>query len=235
MRPFHPLFILEVLPELFRYLPVTLGIMAGTVLFGGLLGFLLAVAKVKRNPVTKALANIYTYVTRCVPSIVMLFVVFYGLPELLLSFGININGFSNGFFVIVTFSILYAATISEVFRSAYLSIDKGQREAAVSIGMTEWQAFRRILLPQSIVVALPNFTNSLVNLMKEGALAYTIGLIDIVGQGNRIIGRYQGSYTLEVYLAMAILYWVLTVIIQKIFGLLEKKLSKGKKALATAA
>ena len=192
-------------------------------------------AKVKRNPVTKALANIYTYVTRCVPSIVMLFVVFYGLPELLLSFGININGFSNGFFVIVTFSILYAATISEVFRSAYLSIDKGQREAAVSIGMTEWQAFRRILLPQSIVVALPNFTNSLVNLMKEGALAYTIGLIDIVGQGNRIIGRYQGSYTLEVYLAMAILYWVLTVIIQKIFGLLEKKLSKGKKALATAA
>lgn len=235
MRPFHPLFILEVLPELFRYLPVTLGIMAGTVLFGGLLGFLLAVAKVKRNPVTKALANIYTYVTRCVPSIVMLFVVFYGLPELLLSFGININGFSNGFFVIVTFSILYAATISEVFRSVYLSIDKGQREAAVSIGMTEWQAFRRILLPQSIVVALPNFTNSLVNLMKEGALAYTIGLIDIVGQGNRIIGRYQGSYTLEVYLAMAILYWVLTVIIQKIFGLLEKKLSKGKKALATAA
>lgn len=235
MRPFHPLFILKVLPELLRYLPVTLGIMAGTVLFGGLLGFLLAVAKVKRNPVTKALANIYTYVTRCVPSIVMLFVVFYGLPELLLSFGININGFSNGFFVIVTFSILYAATISEVFRSAYLSIDKGQREAAVSIGMTEWQAFRRILLPQSIVVALPNFTNSLVNLMKEGALAYTIGLIDIVGQGNRIIGRYQGSYTLEVYLAMAILYWVLTVIIQKIFGLLEKKLSKGKKALATAA
>ena len=223
MRPFHPLFILEVLPELLRYLPVTLGIMAGTVLFGGLLGFLLAVA------------NIYTYVTRCVPSIVMLFVVFYGLPELLLSFGININGFSNGFFVIVTFSILYAATISEVFRSAYLSIDKGQREAAASIGMTEWQAFRRILLPQSIVVALPNFTNSLVNLMKEGALAYTIGLIDIVGQGNRIIGRYQGSYTLEVYLAMAILYWVLTVIIQKIFGLLEKKLSKGKKALATAA
>ena len=64
MRPFHPLFILEVLPELLRYFQVTLGIMAGSVLFGGLLGFLLAVAKVKRNPVTKALAYIYTYVTR---------------------------------------------------------------------------------------------------------------------------------------------------------------------------
>lgn len=235
MRPFHPTFILQVIPELVCYLPVTLGIMVGTVFFGGIWGFVLALAKVRRRPITKAIADIYTYVTRCVPSIVMLFVVFYGLPELLLSMGININGFHNGFFVIVTFSILYAANISEVFRSAYLAVDKGQREAAISIGLTEAQAFRRIILPQSIVVALPNFTNSLVNLMKEGALAYTIGLIDIVGQGNRIIGRYQGSYTLEVYLALAILYWIMTVLIQKILGLVESKLSKGKKALTTAA
>ena len=235
MRPFHPLFILEVIPELLPYLPVTLGMVAGTVFFGGIWGFILALAKVKRRPVTKALASAYTYVTRCVPSVVMLFVVFYGLPELLLSVGININGFSNGFFVIMTFSILYAANISEVFRSAYLAIDKGQREAAVSVGLTEAQAFRRIVLPQSIVVAIPNFTNSLINLMKEGALAYTIGLIDIVGQGNRIIGRYQGSYTLEVYLALAILYWIMTILIQKLFGAIEKKLSKGKRALTTAA
>lgn len=235
MRPFHPFFILEVMPELIVYLPVTLGMVAGTVFFGGIWGFILALAKVKHRPVTNALADIYTYVTRCVPSIVMLFVVFYGLPELLLSFGININGFGNGFFVIVTFSILYAANISEVFRSAYLAVDKGQREAAVSIGLTEAQAFWRIMLPQSIVVAIPNFTNSLVNLLKEGALAYTIGLIDIVGQGNRIIGRYQGSYTLEVYLALAILYWVMTILFQKVLGALEKRLSKGKKALTTAA
>lgn len=235
MRPFHPSFILEVIPELIMYLPVTLGMVIGTVFFGGLWGFVLALAKVRRRPVANALANVYTYVTRCVPSVVMLFVVFYGLPELLLSVGININGFSNGFFVIVTFSILYAANISEVFRSAYLAIDRGQREAAVSVGLTEAQAFWRIVLPQSIVVAIPNFTNSLINLMKEGALAYTIGLIDIVGQGNRIIGRYQGSYTLEVYLALAILYWVMTVVIQKSFGMIEKKLSKGKKTLTTAA
>lgn len=235
MRPFHPTFILEVLPELISYLPVTLGIMIGTVFFGGIWGFVLALAKVRRRPITKAIADIYTYVTRCVPSIVLLFVVFYGLPELLLAVGININGFSNGFFVIVTFSVLYAANISEVFRAAYLAVDKGQREAAISIGLTEAQAFRRITLPQSVVVALPNFTNSLVNLMKEGSLAYTIGLIDIVGQGNRIIGRHQGSYTLEVYLALAILYWVMTVLIQRLFGLIEHKLSKGKKTLTTAA
>lgn len=235
MRPFHPAFILKVIPELLPYLPVTLGMVLGTVFFGGLWGFVLAVAKVKRGKITRAIAAVYTYITRCVPSIVMLFVVFYGLPELLLSFGININGLSNGFFVIVTFSIMYAATISEVFRSAYLAVDKGQREAAVSIGLTETQAFTRIILPQSIAVAIPNFTNSLINLMKEGALAYTIGLIDIVGQGNRIIGRYQGSYTLEVYLAIALMYWILTIIIQKVFGWLEHKLTKGKKALATAA
>lgn len=235
MRPFHPTFILQVIPELLLYLPVTLGIMVGTVFVGGIFGFILAFAKVRRRPVFKAAADAYTYVTRCVPSVVLLFIVFYGLPELLSSIGININGFSNGFFVIVTFSIMYAANISEVFRSSYLAIDKGQREAAVSIGLTETQAFRRIVLPQSVVVALPNFTNSLINLMKEGALAYTIGLIDIVGQGNRIIGRYQGSYTLEVYLALGILYWLMTILIQRIFGWVEGRLAKGKKALKLAA
>lgn len=233
MRPFHPTFIIEILPELLCYLPVTVGMVCGTVFFGGLWGMILAAARVRRNPITNGLAHIYTYVTRCVPSIVMLFVVYYGVPELLLSFGININGFSNGFFVIIAFSVLYAATISEVFRSAYLAVDKGQREAAVSIGLSEFQAFWRIVLPQSIVVALPNFTNSLINLMKEGALAYTIGLIDIVGQGNRIIGRYQGSYTLEVYLTLALIYWLMTLVIQRGMGRLENILSRGKRALTT--
>lgn len=122
--------------------------------------------------------------------------------------------------------------MSEVFRSAYESIDKGQREAAVSIGMSEFQAFRRIILPQCTLVAIPNFTNALVNLIKEGSLAYTIGLIDIMGKGQLIIGANQGSYNLETYLALFILYWVLTIIIEVSSKILEKRLSQGKKALA---
>ena len=208
MRPFHPLFIFEVLPQLVPYLLVTAGIVIGTVFFGGLLGLVLAAAKIRRGKIGTALANIYIYVTRCVPSIVLLFIVYYGLPEFLLMFGIDINNAGKGFFVITTFSILFAANMSEVFRSSYEAVDRGQREAAVSIGLTEFQAFRRIVLPQCIRVAIPNFTNTLISLMKEGSLAYTIGLIDIMGKGQLIIGQNQGCYSLEVYLALFILYCV---------------------------
>ena len=134
--------------------------------------------------------------------------------------------------MITTFSILFAASMAEVFRSAYEAVDKGQREAAVSIGLTEFQAFRRIVLPQCVRVAIPNFTNALINLMKEGSLAYTIGLIDIMGKGQLIIGQNQGSYSLEVYLALFILYWVLTVVIEKGAGLLETRLQYCRRTIA---
>ena len=234
MRPFHPSYIPEVFIQLLPYLWVTVAMVIGTVFFGGAAGLLLAAAKVRKGRIAKALANIYIYITRCIPSIIMLFVVYYGLPELLLGMGVDINHIGKGFFVITTFSVLFAANMAEVFRSAYQAIDKGQREAAASIGMTPWQTFYRILLPQCAVVALPNFTNALVNLMKEGSLAYTIGLIDIMGKGQLIIGRNQGSYTLETYLALTILYWILTFVVEKSFGYLEKRLSRGKKALTAA-
>lgn len=233
MRPFHPLFILEVLPQLLPYLLVTIGIVFGTVFFGSLLGLLLATGKVRRGRIGRALASTYIYITRCVPSIVLLFIVYYGLPEFLNVFGIDINSAGKGFFVITTFSILFAANMAEVFRSAYEAIDKGQREAAVSIGLSEFQAFYRIVLPQCVAVAIPNFTNALINLMKEGSLAYTIGLIDLMGKGQLIIGQKQGSYSLEVYLAQFILYWILTIAAEKSFGALERTLTKGKKLVAS--
>lgn len=232
MRPFHPYYIIEVLPALIPYLLVTAGIVIGTVFFGSLLGILLAAGRIRRGRVARVIANMYIYVVRCVPSIVLLFLVYYGLPELLNVFGADINNASKGFFVITTFSILFAASMAEVFRSAYEAVDKGQREAAVSIGLTEFQAFRRIVLPQCVRFAIPNFTNALINLMKEGSLAYTIGLIDIMGKGQLIIGQNQGSYSLEVYLALFILYWVLTVVIEKGAGLLETRLQYCRRTIA---
>jgi len=99
------------------------------------------------------------------------------------------------------------------------------------VGLSRFQAFIRIVLPQAIVVGLPNFANSLIGLMKEGSLAYTIGLIDIMGEGTLIIARNYGSRALETYIALALIYWAITVLIEKSFGKLERRLSRGKKAL----
>ena len=136
MRQFHAQYIWTAFIDLVPYLWVTLAMMAGTVFFGGLLGLLLARAKIRRGKLSRALAEVYIYLTRCIPSIVMLFVVYYGLPEFLLTFGIDMNHVGKGVFVIITFSVLFSSAMCEVFRSAYLSVDPGQTEAALSIGMS---------------------------------------------------------------------------------------------------
>mgnify|MGYP000988349195 FL=1 len=225
MRPFNPMKIPEFIPQLLPFLSVTLAIMLATVFFGGILGFILAFCKLKGR-VSAKIAQAYIYIIRCIPSIVMLFMVYYGLPKFLLVFNIDINNYDRAFFVILTFSLLFAASMAEVFRTAYIAIDKGQTEAALSIGLTPLKAFIRIVFPQALVVALPNFTNALVNLMKEGALAYTIGLIDLMGKGDLIIYNNQGAYNLETYIALSLIYWAMTIIIEKTFMHLEMRLSR---------
>lgn len=233
MRPFEPSYIFQVIPQLLPYLSVTLSIMACVVILGSLLGFFLARARIRRRHVLGLLADAYIGILRCTPPIVLLFIVFYGLPALLLAVtGVNINGIYKGIFVLITFTLLFAAPMAEVMRSAYLAIDPGQREAAISVGMSEPQAFMHIVLPQAAAVALPNFGNALINLMKDGTLAYTIGLIDVMGQGTLIIARNFGAYALETYLALTIIYWALTLIIEQLFGSIERHLSKGKKPIS---
>lgn len=233
MRPFEPLFIFEVFFDLLPFLPVTLLMLAGSVFFGSLLGFILARAKVTGRKISRLLADAYIAMMRCTPPIVLLFIVYYGLPELLLTaIGLDINAIEKGIFVLVTFTLLFGATMSEIMRSAYESIDKGQREAALSIGLSPFQAFYRIVLPQATAVALPNFSNILINLMKDGSLAFTIGLIDVMGKGTLIISKNFGSYALETYIALALIYWGFTLIIEKSFSMLERSLSRGKRSIA---
>jgi L-cystine transport system permease protein len=233
-RPFYPEFVIAVFPRLLAFLPVTLLILGGTVVFGSLLGFVLAKTRIGRSGIFRKISGGYTLIMRCTPSIVLLFILYYALPELVQAvFGLDINGISRSFFVILTLSLLFAANMGELMRSAYEAVDKGQREAALSAGLSETQAFFRITAPQAVVVALPNFGNALIALMKEGALAYTIGMIDMMGQGTLIISRNYGAYGLETYIALALIYWTLTIVIERSFRGIEKYLSKGKQSLGT--
>lgn len=229
MRPFEPLFIWTVLPELLPYMGVTLAVVTAVVLLGTLAGFLLAAAKLSRYRALRLLGDGYTGIVRCTPAVILLFIIFYGLPKFVLEvFAYDINELHKMVFVIITFTLLFAAAMSEVIRSAYLAIERGQYEAAVSVGLTPWQAMYRIILPQGAIIALPNFGNSLINLLKDGALAYTIGLVDLLGAGNLIIARNYGSYALEIYIALAGVYWSMAVIAEHLFAVLERRLSRFK-------
>lgn len=225
MVSYNPSYVLSFLPELLSALPLTLFIVIFTITVGSLFGGALSWAQLSEDKVLNAIAKAYIFIVRCTPPIVMLFMVFYGLPEFLKWWlGIDINSWSRTVFVIIAMILLFAASISEVFKSAFEAIPKGQLEAGLSIGLTGFQTFLRILLPQGFRIALPNITNAILNLLKDTALAYTIGLADVMGAGNLLIGRNLGNYSLETYTAVAIIYWVLALLLSLLDHTLEKSL-----------
>ena len=227
MRQFHAQYIWTAFIDLVPYLWVTLAMMAGTVFFGGLLGLLLARAKIRRGKLSRALAEVYIYLTRCIPSIVMLFVVYYGLPEFLLTFGIDMNHVGKGVFVIITFSVLFSSAMCEVFRSAYLSVDPRQMEAALSIGMSRKQAYIRIILPQAMEAALPNICNTTISLLKSTSLAFMMSVKDITAIA-KMKAAYGYNY-IEAYLVIAFIYIIVCTIVQILFQLIERRISGYKK------
>lgn len=227
-------YIWNALPQLIPFLWITLCVVVIAVIIGSFFGLILVICKLGKSKFFRFLANAYTTIMRCTPSIVLLFLVYYGIPafsEKVL--GIYLQDIYTGVFVVITFSLQFAAVMSEVIRSAYESIDRGQYEAAVSVGLTPFQAYRRIIFPQALVVALPNFGNGLISVLQEGALAYTIGFIDIVGKASLIIANNYNTHTLEIYIALAVIYWILSILIEKIFAILERALSKGSRSLET--
>lgn len=234
-RPFYPQKIFEFIPVLLPYLLVTFEIMLGTVMTGLVVGFFLAKGQLSKKVWAKGFSGCIINALRCTPSIVMLFIIFYGLPILFWGlFKIDINKWNKAVYVIISLGLLFSGSAAEIMRSSYLSVAKGQREAGLTSGLTEAQTFRRIVLPQAFVVSLPNLGNSLITLLKEGSLAYTIGLIDVMGKGTTLIGINQGAYAIETYIALAIIYWALTIVLEQFFKFLEKNFSKGSTSVAGA-
>lgn len=231
-RIFYPSYIFVAMTKVLPYLVVTLKVVVISLFFATLIGALLAKAKIK-GKFGKKIADLYTTIFRCIPAIVLIFLVYYGIPKFLkTSFGIDINGWAKEIFVIITFSLIFGASLCEIMRAAYLSVDVVQTEAGLSIGLTPFQVFRRIVFPQALRYALPNLANIITALMKEGSIAYTIGLIDMMGQANQTIGVNYGAYALETYIALAIIYWILTKIVEITFERIDKKTAIGRKTIA---
>ncbi|WP_102693263.1 amino acid ABC transporter permease [Rummeliibacillus pycnus] len=230
---FDASYIWNSIPQLLPFLKVTFAVAGSSIIFGILVGLLLATMKLGNRRILKKIATGYTTIMRCTPSIVLLFLVYYGIPAIVANFNINLHNIDTAIFVVITFTLQFAAIMSEVIRSAYEAIDRGQYEAAVSVGLTPFQAYRRIIFPQALVVALPNFGNGMITLLQEGSLAYTIGLIDVVGKANLLIAANLNAHALEIYIALAVIYWILSILIERVFNALEKLFSKGKKTLET--
>ena len=130
-------------------------------------------------------------------------------------------------FVFLAFSLNEAAYNSEMIRSAILAVDKNEIEAGIAMGMTGLQVMRRITLPQALVVALPNLGNSFISLLKNTSLAFTVSVLDIMGAAKVASGRNLRFF--EVYIAAALIYWIVCIIIEVLTKQLEKKIDVKRK------
>lgn len=203
-------------PQILPYLAITVLIVLFSVVIGTIIGFFIAAAKLSKRKWLRVIGNIYTNILRCTPSVVLLFLVYYGLPVLVEHmFGVDINDIFKGIFVIITLALLFGANMAEVMRSSYEAVDKGQYEAGVSIGLTNTQTFIRILLPQCFVIALPNLGNAIIMMFQEGALAFTIGFIDMMGKTHLIVSNNYGANGKEIYIGLALIYWAISIMIEK--------------------
>jgi His/Glu/Gln/Arg/opine family amino acid ABC transporter permease subunit len=222
-------FALKSIPSILEMMPVTLFMLALSLIFGMVLAFATALSRVYRIPAAWSISAAYVSFIRGTPYIIQLFIVYYVIPSILRSWGINTNGVSKMAFVIVSFSVNSGAYFSETLRASLLSVEKAQTDCAYSIGMSGFQAFIHITLPQALKLALPNFGNSTISLLKETSLAFNIGILDIMGRA-KTIGNVSYRF-FEIYLSAALVYWGTSIILEFLFRFLETVLDREGRAL----
>jgi len=185
--------------------------------FGLLLGFALALMRLSRLMALRAVSRVYVSFFRGTPLLVQLFLIYYGLP----SIGLELSPLTAA---LIGFSLNMAAYACEILRSAISSIDRGQWEAAASIGMTRAQTLRRTILPQAARTALPPLGNSFISLVKDTALAATIQVPELFRQAQLVTARTFEIFAM--YLTAALIYWVLASILAHFQNRLEQRANR---------
>jgi polar amino acid transport system permease protein len=206
-------------PALLRGALVTIEITSCALLLGCILGLMVGIGRL--DPAKRWRYNLctaYVAVIRGTPLLVQLFILFFGLPH----FGLLLPAFFCG---VLGLGVYSGAYVSEIVRGSIQSIDRGQMLAAQSLGMTPGIAMRQIILPQAVVRMIPPLGNEFIALIKNSALVSLLTIHDVMHEGQKIISVSYRS--LEVYLAIALVYFVLTGTVTLILRHFERRLRMG--------
>lgn len=223
-------FIAEAFPQVLASIPVTLLLVFVSIPIGWVLGILIALVKNAKVPVLYQISVVFVSFMRSVPMVVVLFVAYYSVPLIIQSYttsiglSVNVDAVPAAAYAICAFIFEQAAYSSEVFRSAILAVDKGQLEAAESVGMTKTVAYLRIVLPQAITSALPNLNGLFVGLVQGTSLAYFVGVYEVMATSN-LLATSSYAY-IEAYLMATVIYEVLSFVFNRIFRVIEGKASR---------
>jgi len=211
----------KMLPVIGKALPITLSVGITSMILGLLLGTLITFLRQSTFAPVRYFFEAYVSFFRGTPLMAQLFIFFFGLPQLLPGLA-NLNAFSAA---IIVMSINASAYISEVLRSSIDAVDTGQMEAALSVGMSHLQGMIRIILPQAFKIAVPPLGNTFISLIQGTAITFMIGLKDIMGVSKM---NAAASYRfLETFLAVGLIYWIITSLATIANKKIEENLSKG--------
>ncbi|MCM3630461.1 amino acid ABC transporter permease [Paenibacillus glycanilyticus] len=229
-----PSFIWTAFLQLWSAVPTTLYITVVSVSVGFVIGIITALARIYRIPVLSQLSSGYVTFIRGTPMLTHLLLIYFGLPMLVdglsAHYGLGWNSAKIPMigFAYISFSITAGAYLSEVVRSGLLAVDRGQMEAAWSVGMTTPQALRRIVFPQALAASLPNLSNSVIGMLHGSTLAFTVSVVDLNAKAQIVASTNWKFF--ESYVAAALIFWGLTILIERITGLIERRIrvySKG--------
>ncbi|WP_157463485.1 amino acid ABC transporter permease [Deinococcus pimensis] len=207
------------LPALLRASLVTLGYAAGSMVPGFLIGLLTALARLSGVKLLGWIAGLYVSIIRGTPLLVQIYIVYYVLPDLT---GIDLGPLASG---LLALALNVGAYVSEALRGAFLSVPAGQREAALALGLSGAQTFREVVAPQALRIAVPSLGNSFISLVKDTSLVSIITVVELLQEANLAIARTFRPTPL--YLAVALIYWIISSVLAYALRGVERRLSRG--------
>ena len=203
---------------------VTLQVAALAQLLGIVLGVVFALMRTARNPVPRVIAGFYVWFFRGTPALLQLWILYFGLPQM-----INNQSFTNELTAfraaVLALGVNEGAYMTEIVRAGILSVEAGQMDAAKSVGMTQMQAMRFVILPQALRVALPPTGNEFIAMLKNTVLAATIGLVELLG-ASRLIYSVNFKF-MELLVVAAIWFLAFTTVFSILQAELERVLAVG--------
>ena len=209
--------IVKSLPALWRGTLLTLKISFFGCAIGLILGTILGIAQTSKLPIINYFINFFITIIRGTPMLIQIFIVRYVFPQ----FGIVLP---LVWAAILAIGINSSAYVRQIIRSGILSVSKGQIEAAQTLGLSRWQIMRQIVLPQAFQTVFPVLGNELITLVKDSSLASAIGVAELTQEASHI--RSVTYDALTTYLAVAVIYLILTSLLSLVFNRIEKRISR---------
>ncbi len=211
------------MPLLLKGAALTIQITAMSVFFGTLIGLVLSLMKISTNRLFRILSTMYVDFVRGTPLLVQILLIYFGLPGVVREITGEAFRMDPLFAGVLACSINSGAYVAEIFRAGIQSIERGQMEAARSLGMTRNQAMVHIILPQAVKRVIPPMGNEFIILLKDSSLLMIIGVHELTRQGQLYIATTFASF--PIYLAIAFIYLIMTLSISRMVNYAERRLS----------